>query len=58
MNNFILESQGMNCWKCNSYIDIEEVFFTNLCPYCGESQSYDKEDYDNVDDVNLEVFVW
>ncbi len=29
---------GFNCWKCKTYLDVEEVLFKNQCWVCGASQ--------------------
>jgi hypothetical protein len=35
------------CSCCGCELDIEDYFLNNLCEYCGSSQGFDKEYFDN-----------
>ena len=44
--NYILNLRNSNkCWNCESFLDFEEKFFNNQCPYCFSSQGFDLEDF-------------
>jgi rRNA maturation endonuclease Nob1 len=41
-NNYIKK-----CKNCDEELDIEDYFFNNSCEYCGSTQGYDREYYEN-----------
>ena len=43
------------CVECGAELDIEDYFFNNSCEYCGSTQRYDKERYENSELNNCMV---
>ena len=41
------DKYSKKCAGCEREIDIEDCFFNNSCEFCGASQGYDRECYDN-----------
>lgn len=43
----VRDSYIKRCLCCGAELDIEDYFFNNSCEYCGSTQGYDKERYEN-----------
>lgn len=46
---FFKNNYSKKCLGCGSELDIEDCFFNNSCEFCGASQGYDRDYYDNSD---------
>jgi len=43
----IRERYIKKCVECGAELDIEDYFINNICEYCGSTQGYDRERYEN-----------
>ena len=41
--SFYFYNPNSQCWNCFSFLDFEQIFFDNLCEFCGNTQDYEKE---------------
>ena len=49
------DSYIKKCVECGAELDIEDYFFNNSCEYCGSTQGYDREYYENYELNNCMV---